>query len=331
MSAADVASRPAAGRRTRPSSRARAAARRGLRDLPRAARTSRSTASGSSRRCDEALALPARRPAARLLRRLRLHHQHRLRPGAAGLRRSPTRRPRASRRRFHAVLATTSPAAGSSATACEGKHVLEIGCGKGEFLVDDDRARRRPRPSASTRSYDGRARPARRPTGSTFIEDLLLRGATRTWRPTPSSAGTRSSTSAPTGDFWSTRAPLARGPPGARRCCSSCPTCCACCARSRSGTSTTSTAPTSRPARWRGCSGAPGFDVLDLALDYDDQYILIEGRPPRARRPASRAARGGRRGGRRGGPRASAASFADTARALDARGSTPRAPTASAS
>ena len=29
-----------------------------------------------------------------------------------------------------------------------------------------------------------------------------------------------------------------------------------------------------------------GFDVLDLELDYDDQYILIEASPPPARRPA---------------------------------------------
>ena len=62
-------------------------------------------------------------------------------------------------------------------------------------------------------------------------------------------------------------------------CSSSCPTSCGCCARSRSGTCTTSTARTSVSARWPGSSGPAGFDVLNLSLDFDDQYILIEARP----------------------------------------------------
>ena len=55
----------------------------------------------------------------------------------------------------------------------------------------------------------------------------------------------------------------------------------------RSGTSTTSTARTSRRARSPACSGARGFEVLAVELDYDDQYLLSRpGRPPTRRRRA---------------------------------------------
>ena len=44
------------------------------------------------------------------------------------------------------------------------------------------------------------------------------------------------------------------------------------------------------PARWPGCSARTGFEVTRRALDYDDQYLLLEARPstgPGVRRAAS--------------------------------------------
>ena len=107
---------------------------------------------------------------------------------------------------------------------------------------------------------------------------LLLRALRRTSPPTPSSAATRSSTSA-RGASSCARSGARSATGSTPWCSSSCPTCSGCSRRSPSGTSTTSTAPTSRPARWPACSGATGFEVLDLRLDYDDQYLLIEARP----------------------------------------------------
>ena len=115
---------------------------------------------------EEALGFPRGDAAARLLRRLRVHHQHRLRPVAAGLLASPTRRPRASRRRSTRSRATLAGALGRRATTCAASSVLEIGYGKGEFLVDmiEPGAGRggRHRPEL----IDGRARRRRSPTGS---------------------------------------------------------------------------------------------------------------------------------------------------------------------
>ena len=99
---------------------------------------------------EEALAFPRGDARLAFCGALRLHHEHRLRPGPAGLLASRTRRRRASRR--------------ASGRSCErlaralverydlrGKDVLEIGCGKGEFLVAALRARRRTAGSGSTR------------------------------------------------------------------------------------------------------------------------------------------------------------------------------------
>ena len=172
--------------------------------------------------------------------------------------------------------------------------VLEIGCGKGEFLVDDVRGRRRPAASASTPACVPSGIDSRRPpTGSSSIEDFYaeryahldgrrgrLPAHARAHR--PGRASSCSIVRRAIGDRPDTvvlfelpgrRARARRG--------------------ARSGTSTTSTARTSPPARSRGCSGATGFEVLDLELDYDDQYLADRGaaRPTGAGAPVARRSR----------------------------------------
>ncbi len=57
--------------------------------------------------------------------------------------------------------------------------------------------------------------------------------------------------------------------------------------RSPSGTSTTSTARTSRWARWPGSSAPRGSRCCDLDVEYDDQYLLIEARPSETPAPGA--------------------------------------------
>ena len=73
-------------------------------------------------------------------------------------------------------LRRTWPSAGSSRYDLAGQVVLEIGCGKGEFLDLDGRGRRRLAASASTPASPRTHRLAPRPTGSTLIEDFYSEG-----------------------------------------------------------------------------------------------------------------------------------------------------------
>ena len=94
------------------------------------------TAAGSSTTREEARAFPTGDAAARGLRGVRVRHQHRLRPVAAGLLGLATRRRRASRRASSSSCAS-SPRRWIERYDLRGKQVLEIGSGKGEFLVAD--------------------------------------------------------------------------------------------------------------------------------------------------------------------------------------------------
>ena len=89
-----------------------------------------------------------------------------------------TRRPRASRP-ASAASSTSSATTRSARTGCGGKTVLEIGCGKGEFLVAlCERAGCRGigiDPGYRPERTDGR-----RPSGCTFIQRLLRPGAIAT-------------------------------------------------------------------------------------------------------------------------------------------------------
>ena len=135
-----------------------------------------------------------------------------------------TRRARASRRSSTSSPATW-PSAGSTSYDLRGKTVLEIGCGKGEFLVAHVRAGRGPRASASTPRADAeRARSTRRRPTASSSSTTSTPSATRTSTPTPSSAGTRSSTSSRCASSCADDPPGHRRPPDDASCCSSCPT-----------------------------------------------------------------------------------------------------------
>ncbi len=201
--------------------------------------------------------------------------------------------------RFTSFARAARRRAGSSATTCAARSVLEIGCGKGEFLVAAVRAGRRPRhrhrpgatsPSASTSAAADRIDVHQRP---------LRRALRATSRPTRWSAGTRSSTSRPVADSCGSSADRWRP----RR-------------HARVLRAARRAARAARGAFWdiyyEHCSyftpgslarlfRASGFEVFDLALDYDDQYLLIEARPSARRRPAAALEDdlGGRRRGRR--------------------------------
>ena len=235
----------------------------------------RSTAAGWCDTREEALTLPARRPAAR--RSAGRAASSPTRPSTLALQDygvayeetqgfSPT---------LPRVRARPRARAGSSATTCAARRCSRSAAGKGEFLVAmcelGGNTASGSIPASSRSALDSAA--AERIRVHQGLYDEQLRAPRRA---TPSSAGTRSSTSRRSGEFLADIRRATRRAAATPSCSSSCRTSCACCARSRSGTSTTSTARTSAPARWRGCSGASGFEILELELDYDDQYILIE-------------------------------------------------------
>ena len=93
------------------------------------------------------------------------------------------------------VRPAASPAIWSTSTTCTARTVLEIGCGKGEFLVDLLRDRRQPRRRHRPRGASRSGSTARPPSGIDADRRLLPRALRRPDRRTSSSAATRSSTS----------------------------------------------------------------------------------------------------------------------------------------
>ena len=140
---------------------------------------SRCTAACCSTTREEALGFPRGDLELALLPRLRLHHQHRLRPGRCRATRSSYEETQGFSPRFRDVRRASWPQRWVERYDLRGKDVLEIGCGKGEFLLvlcelgGEPRHRHRPglRPERARRR--GRER-------IEFIARLLRRAATRT-------------------------------------------------------------------------------------------------------------------------------------------------------
>ncbi len=206
-------------------------------------------------------------------------------------------------RRGSSTSPGTWPSAGSTDTTSHGKTVLEIGCGKGEFLVWMCEAGAGHGigidPGAHPeRIAERRGRTARR--GSTTSTP----SATRTSRPTPSSAGTRSSTSRPVGELHAHRAAGHRRPPRHRRALRAARRAAGARGGGVLGRLLRALLLLQRSARWPACSAPPASRCSTSSLDYDDQYLLIEARPaattPAAGEPL--AARGRPCDRRRRGP-----------------------------
>ena len=233
----------------------------------------------------------------------------------ADLQRLPERAGRAPGRRSAASAARTS---------------LEIGCGKGEFLLElCERGGNRGRRHRSRASCPGAGRVERRRAASASSTSSTPPSATATFRPTSSCAGTRSSTSTPTREFMQTVRRRDRRRPRHAACSSRCPTRSVSTTSGRSGTSTTSTAPTSPQGALERLFLDCGFEVLDSWKGFGDQYLLIEARPlppeQRARPAGCEEDLGGARRRRcrsfaRGVPRGAAQAWRERFRAWSADG-----------
>ena len=245
---------------------------------------------------DEALSLPARRPAARASARACGFITNTAFDGSrAGLRRR-LRGDAGLLAHASASSPTTSRPAGSIATTCAARRSSRSARGKGEFLVDDVRAGRQQRRRDRSRLRRGaarqrRCRPDRVRQGALYDGSWGALDARRRRLPAHARAHRAG------GRVPGRHPPRHRRAPGHRRALRAARTSSACCGRPRSGTSTTSTARTSAPARSRGCSDARASRSLELELDYDDQYIVIEARPTDGdgRRASSRSRRASRR------------------------------------
>ncbi len=159
-----------------------------------------------------------------------------------------------------------------------GKKVAGDRVRQGRVPRRHDARRCQPRPRHRSRSCCAERLDPRLADRISFVKRAYTASAyAATDRTTRSCAGTRSSTSGRRATSCDIDQPHRSAAAPIRRCCSSCPTSAGCCARSRSGTSTTSTARISRPVRSRACIAVRGSTSLDLELDFDDQYILIEG------------------------------------------------------